>query len=81
MSDETHLRATVDEFETDDEGRSIAVLVSDDGAKLTIPLSLLPAGVELNAVLDLVIRVAEDETDRRKNRIKTLQQRLFKDDN
>lgn len=81
MSDETHLRATVDEFETDDEGRSIAMLISDDGANLTIPRSLLPSGVELNDVLDLVVRVAIDETGRRKSRVDTLQHRLFKEDN
>lgn len=74
---ETTQRCVVDEIVRDADGIDIAVLVADSGGTLTVPLELLPAGVRVNDVVDLLLRHQPNETVRRRQDVEELQRRLF----
>jgi hypothetical protein len=70
-------RATIDRIERNEEGEPLAVLVFDDGQQLVLPLGALPADVNPGDVLDLQFQTDRDETTRRSEAIRRLQQQLF----
>lgn len=80
MRSKPRLRATVDRIERDEEGRPVAVLVFDDGQQLVVPGTTLPAGAQPGDVLDLLLQMDRDETSRRAEEIRRLQQQLYGDE-
>lgn len=68
---------TVDEISTNQHGESIATLVAGDGALLTLPAALLPAGARVGDVLRLTLEPDPEETDRRRSASSQLQRELF----
>lgn len=71
------LRATIDRIERDQKGRRHAVLVFDDGQQLVLPLDALPPEVRAGQVLRLSFQTDVEETARRAEEIRRLQQDLF----
>lgn len=55
----------------------MAVLVFDDGQQLVLPLETLPANVKPGDVLELRFQPDREETSRRVDEIRRLQQQLF----
>ena len=78
MSDERR-RMTVDEIELNANNERVAVLIGDDGSQIVMPLALLPAGTQTGDVLNLSLAHDSDETERRRERVKGLQKKLFGD--
>ena len=76
MSEGT-LYATIDRFETDEAGNRLAVLVVDDGQQLILPASRLPEGCQDGTVLIVDLTADHAETQRRLQRVKQVQSRLF----
>ncbi len=72
-------RMTVDEIELNADNQRVAVLIGDDGSQLVMPLSLLPAWKQEGDVLKLSLALDSDETERRRQRVKGLQKKLFGD--
>jgi hypothetical protein len=70
---------TVDEIELNADNERVAVLLGDDGSQVVMPLSLLPAGTQEGDVLNLSLAHDSDETERRRERVKGLQKKLFGD--
>ena len=77
MASKSRLRATVDRIERDEEGNPLAVLVFDDGQQLVVPKDALPAGARPGHVLNLLPQIDLDETLRRSEEVRRLQQDLF----
>ncbi len=73
----TSLRLTVDKMSENRDGELVATLVSDDGAIVTAPLAMLPAGTRQGDVLIVTIEPDPDETARRRDHVAELQRRLF----
>jgi hypothetical protein len=71
------LRLTVDEISPDADDQPLATLVTDDGKILTVPLDLLPPHTRTGSTVTATFTPEEDETERRKRRIRDLQRRLF----
>lgn len=78
MSDERRMM-TVDEIELNADNQLVAVLIGDDGSHLVIPLALLPSGAQVGDVLSLSLARDSDETERRRQRVRNLQKKLFGD--
>lgn len=78
MSDEPQ-RLTVDQIELDANNERVAVLVGEDSSQMVVPLALLPAGTREGDVLTLSLARDSDETERRRERVKGLQKKLFGD--
>ena len=72
-------RVTVDEIERDERGELLATLVTDDGRVISVPLSSLPDGTGDGDVLDVSFTALPQETEKRRERIDSLQRRLFGD--
>ncbi|MEZ4521111.1 MAG: DUF3006 family protein [Thermomicrobiales bacterium] len=77
MNQKSEARLTIDEINTDRDGRKIATLVDTSGATSTIPLSLLPEGSRVNQVILAAFRIDRSLTIERADRIRRLQHRLF----
>lgn len=71
------LWATIDRIERNQKGKSLAVLVFDDGQQLVVPVELLPAGARAQQVIRLLLQVDAEETARRSAEIEKLQRELF----
>ena len=72
-------RMTVDEIELNANNERVAVLIGDDGSQIVMPLALLPAGTQAGDVLNLSLAHDSGETERRRERVKGLQKKLFGD--
>jgi hypothetical protein len=72
-------RFTVDEIELNVDNERVAVLIGDDGSQIVMPLALLPSGTRVGDVLTLALAHDSDETERRRERVKALQKKLFGD--
>ena len=72
-----HLFATIDRFEQDAQGNELAVLVFDDGQQLILPVSRLPDGCQNGTVLTVDLTPDPAETERRLERVKQVQSRVF----
>jgi hypothetical protein len=70
---------TVDQIELNADNQWVAVLIGDDGSQIVMPLALLPAGTREGDVLNLSLAHDSDETERRRERVKGLQKKLFGD--
>jgi antitoxin (DNA-binding transcriptional repressor) of toxin-antitoxin stability system len=55
----------------------IAVLLTDDGRRISMPASLLPAGRQEGSVLEMTLEVDRAETLRRTERVREMQRRLL----
>ncbi|MGE5618972.1 MAG: DUF3006 domain-containing protein [Sphingomonadaceae bacterium] len=77
MSPQSPLRATVDRFEHDEQGKHWAVLVFDDGQELVVDREKLPSGVQPHQMLVLRFQIDREETARRAEQIQKLQRELF----
>lgn len=75
--EQSGLIATVERIEHDEQHHQFAVLVFDDGQQLNIPLERLPDGCSVGTVLTLQLNPDFDETERRLQRVKQVQSRLF----
>jgi hypothetical protein len=73
----TRLRATINTIELAANDILIASLVTDAGARLTLPAALLPDGVTVGDVLLLSLARDPDETAARAQRVSELQRKLF----
>lgn len=71
------LHATIDRFEEAEDGTEVAVLVFDDGQQLILPTGRLPDGCRNGTVLSIAMTPDEAETNRRFQRVKQVQSRLF----
>jgi hypothetical protein len=71
------LFATIDRFEKDQHGNELAVLVFDDGQQLNIAVDRLPEGCREGTVVNLELNPEQGETERRRQRVKQVQSRLF----
>lgn len=80
MTDVTEWRLTVDEINTDSDGRRIATLVEPSGGIVTIPLELLPEGTRVNQVIVAGFGLDPNSTRDRIQRVQQLQHRLFNRD-
>lgn len=80
MSQSTECRLTIDEINTDRDGRPIATLVESGGGVVTVPTALLPDGARVNQVIVAAFRVDPDSTEQRVRRVQQLQHRLFNRD-
>lgn len=77
MGSEPALIATVDRIESDERGEPLAVLVLDDGQQLVVPLANLPKGTRRGSVLRLRWEPDPATERERRERIRSLQRRLF----
>ena len=77
MEAEAAIRATIDRIERDEAGKPLAVLVFDDGQQLVLPLDALSTSAKPGDVLILRFQPDHEETYRRAEEIRRLQQRLF----
>ena len=68
------MKATIDRIE----GNIAIVLVGDEGIKLDIPLSLLPADCRESDVLNLSIERDPEATSQAKERVSDLMEKLKK---
>jgi hypothetical protein len=73
----TELTVTLDHIEQDQQGEQLAVLVFDDSQQLVVPLDRLPDGCQEGTVLTLTFQQNQNETDHRREQIRTLQSRIF----
>lgn len=71
------VHATVDQLGPDQQGRTLATLVTDDGDSLVLPAGLLPEDTREGDVVRVTLRREPDETERRRSRVRKLQERLF----
>jgi hypothetical protein len=71
------LRATIDRIVRDQHGKEQAVLVFDDGQQLVLPADRLPDGAKPQGVLAIDFRIDAEETSRRADQVRRLQQELF----
>jgi hypothetical protein len=72
-------RATIDRIVRNARGMRLAALVLDDGRQIDVPLDLLPRGARQNHVVLASFEIDEEETWRRQEEIRTLQNELFGD--
>lgn len=76
---ESTLTATLDRIERDEDGNDLGVLILDGGEQLTLPVARLPEGSREGSVLTIAFQLDVDETQRRRERVRDLQSRLFRD--
>jgi len=72
------LVATVDRFETSEEGKELAVLVFDDGQQLVVPHALFP-WLRRGMVLRVRFERDEETEEVRRREVSRLQEELFGD--
>jgi hypothetical protein len=72
-------RVTIDRIVRNERGGRLAALVFDDGRQIVVPLDLLPRGARQNQVLLASFEIDEEETHRRQEEIRALQNELFGD--
>jgi hypothetical protein len=73
----TTLRVAIDAIEVSANDIRIASLVTDNGARLTLPTALLPDGAIVGDVLMISIARDPAETAARAARVSELQRKLF----
>ena len=72
MTERTSLLVSVDRVEGD-----IAVLLSREAHRWLLPREMLPEGTAEGDVLRVILEPEPEETERRRSRIRDLQQRLL----
>lgn len=72
MTEESLTRVSLDRIE-----EGMAVLITEQGASLSLPAECLPAGAREGDVLDLLIRRNPVETEKLADRVEELRNRLL----
>jgi hypothetical protein len=72
MTEESLIHVSLDRIE-----EGVAVLITEQGASLSLPADCLPAGAREGDVLDLIIRRNPAETEKLADRVEELQNLLL----